>query len=151
MGKLLTSECFDHFLMLEAQIVTANSYTIDGHIQKDFYTQEEWEDESLSPDKISDWNGMRPVVHSLIKGKHTPVRFQIILQLSVKDRAEVLPEQESKDISTLLCTIRYENGQTVLISGVSYRSFSMDKEPERVWEKKLKDFLTENKIEFEET
>lgn len=149
MGKLLTSDCFDHFLMPEAQIVTANSYTIDGHIQKDFYTHEEWEN-GIGKEMISDWKGMRPVIHSLIRGKHTPVRFQIMLQLSAKDREDILPEQESGDINALLCTIRYEKGQTVLVSGAAYRTFSMDKEPERIWEKSLKSFLTENHIEFEE-
>ena len=36
-SKLFLGESFDAFLVREAQIVTYNSFTIDGHIRKNFY------------------------------------------------------------------------------------------------------------------
>ena len=49
MNKLLLSDHFDYFLLEEGTIVTANTYRIDGHVQKDFYTKEEQEDKTLCP------------------------------------------------------------------------------------------------------
>ena len=37
MNKLLLSNAFDQFLLSEAQILTASTFIIDGHINKDFY------------------------------------------------------------------------------------------------------------------
>ena len=42
MQKLLRSEIFDVFLLLEGTVITSCSYTIDGRLQKEFYTMEEW-------------------------------------------------------------------------------------------------------------
>lgn len=41
MNHLLVADTFENFLLAEATVSTANTYQIDGHINKDFYTQEE--------------------------------------------------------------------------------------------------------------
>ena len=43
MGKLLGTECFDSFLLEEAVITTYNTFRIDGRINREFYSDEEWE------------------------------------------------------------------------------------------------------------
>lgn len=155
MAKLLTADCFDSFLLTEAQIVTANSYTIDGRLQKSFFTTEEWQDQTIHPYEFAQWKDMRSVIFSLIKGKHTPVRMQIQLQLKPELTGVLLPggrsvQEETSLISSLQCQMRYENGQISLVSGVAYRSFSMDKEPEREWDNWIRHFLAEKGIAFEE-
>ena len=47
MAKLLNTEIFDVFLLEEAQIQTANTFIIDGHLNRDFYTKEELEESNL--------------------------------------------------------------------------------------------------------
>ena len=37
--KLFLGTDFDDFLLTEAKIVTFNSFTIDGHIRRGFYTE----------------------------------------------------------------------------------------------------------------
>ena len=37
MSHLLLSETFDNFYFIEGEIVTFNTFTIDGYIQKDFF------------------------------------------------------------------------------------------------------------------
>lgn len=39
MSQLLLSETFDNFSFIEGEIVTFNTFKIDGFIQKDFLTQ----------------------------------------------------------------------------------------------------------------
>jgi len=43
MKKLLLSQTFDRFLLLEGSITTFNTFHIDGRLQKSYYTQEEQE------------------------------------------------------------------------------------------------------------
>ena len=43
MNALLVSEKFDAFLVEDASVTTFNTFEIDGHIVKDFYTSEEIE------------------------------------------------------------------------------------------------------------
>ena len=44
MGKLLSSECFDSFLLTEAKVRTEATWTMDGRVNRDFFTSEEWEE-----------------------------------------------------------------------------------------------------------
>ena len=38
MGRLLGTEAFDAFLLAEASITTYNTFIIDGHMEKAFFT-----------------------------------------------------------------------------------------------------------------
>ena len=44
MAKLLLKEIFDEFLVIEAEISTDIRFSIDGHIQEEFFTIEEREE-----------------------------------------------------------------------------------------------------------
>ena len=55
MGKLLGTECFDSFLLEEAVITTYNTFRIDGRINREFYSDEEWENKETHPDEFSAW------------------------------------------------------------------------------------------------
>ena len=48
MNKLLLSQTFDNFLLVEGQITTYNTFHIDGRLQKDFFTAQEIEEGSLT-------------------------------------------------------------------------------------------------------
>ena len=48
MNKLLRTEIFDNFLLQEAVITKAASYVIDGHLQKDFYSSTELEENGIA-------------------------------------------------------------------------------------------------------
>ena len=52
MGKLLGTECFDSFLLEEAVITTYNTFRIDGRINREFYSDEEWENKETHPDEF---------------------------------------------------------------------------------------------------
>lgn len=153
MNKLLMGEGFDDFLMVEAQIVTANSMTIDGHLQKDFFTQEEWTDPVVRPYALSQWKSMRQTIVTLIKGKHTPVRMHIVLQWKPEAMEELLATHERADalglLDGLLLTVRYENGQISLVTGASYKSFTMDKEPEQIWDEECRKRLNTLDISYQ--
>ena len=55
MNALLVSEKFDAFLVEEASVTTFNTFEIDGHIVKDFYTSEEVEAADGALPVFSQW------------------------------------------------------------------------------------------------
>ena len=154
MGKLLTTDCFDSFLLEQATITTYNTFTIDGRLEKAFYTSEEWEDTSVRPYAFSCWTDIRPVCFSLIKGKKTPVHMKFILQLKPEKMQALLTQNElhvpDGFLNAFVITIRYgENGMTCT-TGVSYSDFWADKSPERLWDKAFLQFLDKAGIAVEE-
>ena len=66
MSQLLIKEAFDGLFLSEAVIKTANSYTISGELNKDFFSEEEWND--LPEKSYSRWSSVKPFCFRLIKG-----------------------------------------------------------------------------------
>lgn len=66
-SRLFIKEDFDSFWVREVNIVTYNSFTMDGHIRSGYYTEEEREEQRIG--EFSSWRQLRPFCFSLIKGK----------------------------------------------------------------------------------
>ena len=148
MNALLLSEHFDFFHIAEASITTFNTFHIDGHIVKDFYSPEE----EITSD-LSLWKDIRPICFQLIKGKRTPVSFRIILQASPeliqKLAASDACEVEANLIQSLTLNIRYEAGKATCITGTSFTTFLMDKTTDAVWDKYIRLFFEKSGIAYE--
>ena len=150
MAKLLGSSTFDDFLLQEATLQMGISYVIDGHINEAFYHTEEEEEAAGRPPFIP-YGEVRPTLFELIKGKRTPLGFQVVLQLSPKRSAILFPEGlDAHLIKGLIFNIRYDGTKVLITSGVSYFSFSLDKAPELIWDEALMNFLRSAGIIFEQ-
>ena len=49
MTKLLSGRTFDSFLLEEASLSIKTTWILDGKINRNFYSSEEWEDETNHP------------------------------------------------------------------------------------------------------
>lgn len=136
MKELLLSERFDDFFLLEAEIVTFNTFTIDGKIKKNFYSSEEAE---LITDTYSKYSAIKPHLLNIIKGKNTPLSFKIVL---IAPQKYYLDNDLNTDIKYVL-NIRFENGHIQLISAISRSDFTLDKESDHHWDKEV-GILVEN-------
>ena len=154
MGKLLASEAFDSFLLEEASISTYNSFLIDGHQNRDFYTNEEWEDKEIRPFDFTTWKQIRPICYSLIKGTKTPSAFKFILHLIPDYLASILKEQDTtvtpQQIKALVLTVKYDGTTLTLITGTAFHTFIMDKSVDVLWDNAVKSFLDKREINYEE-
>lgn len=153
MSRLLTSDCFDIFLLEQAVLTTCNTFTIDGHVEKDFFTSEEWEDVSICPYKFSCWSQIRPICFSLIKGKKTPVSMKYILRLKPEKMQQLLSSAElfvpDGFLDAFIVTIRYNDNGMSCTTGVSFSNFLPDKAPEHLWDKAFAQFLDKNSISYQ--
>lgn len=154
MSKLLATNCFDSFLLAEANISTAVEYTIDGHINKDFYTREELEDEQVCPYDFSPWSAMRPICYEIIKGKRSPSRFKFVFHLMPDYVPGVLKGADDSitpdQVKALVLTIKYENGAASIITGTAFHTFLMDKTLDAQWDKTMRQFLAKKGISYSE-
>ncbi len=154
MSKLLSSECFDSFLLEEATIRMAVTYSIDGHLNKDFYEEDVWNDANERPYDYQPWSELRDRCRAVIKGSRAPIFFQFTLRLKpefVPSTLKEVDEQATIDaISALAMNIRLENNQLHVVSGVSMKTFTLDKSADKIWDNTVKKFLTSKGIEYEE-
>lgn len=65
MQKLLLTDSFDRFYLLEGTVTTFNTFRLDGTLQKSYYTQEE--QEQIAGRSLSYWAEVRPFFLNLIK------------------------------------------------------------------------------------
>lgn len=137
MAALLMQEEFDEYLLQEAEIVTYNSFRMDGHIQKGFYTADEYE--AMEAPRLSEWRKLRPFCFELIKGSKTPVRFRIVLRAKNQLAERLLEESEAglapENIDGLYLNIVYENGGLQCVTATSLNIFTMDKTLEKAWDR----------------
>lgn len=151
MNRLLAGDTFDIFLLEEAVISTAITYTIDGHINTDFYPAEERE--SIT-DEFRPWSELKGLCFNLIKGRRTPLYFKFVLHLKPEKTNTLLSKEhssvDSSQVRGLILTIKYEGSKVILTTGTSYHTFVMDKEPDRIWDKAIIKYLSDKEIPFEE-
>lgn len=154
MAKLLATDTFDCFLLAEAVITTYNTFMIDGHLIKEFFTGDVNDDAALPEQEFSDWKDMRGLCFDLIKGKRTPVHFKIILHLKPALIEDILKQGESalslSDVKAFVLNLRYDGSTLTCITGTAFHNFVLDKTPDRLWDEYISGFLTKNGIAFEE-
>ena len=152
-GKLLSSDCFDSFLLEEGSVSMAATLTVDGHLNRAFYTEETWNDPAVRAYDMAPWGTLRPLFHEFIKGKQAPASFRFVLHLR-PDRIPALLTQGGAtiapaEIRALLITVRYDGEKATVVTGVSTHAFTMDKSADAVWDKAVQKFFSARGIAYE--
>ena len=108
MSQLLIKEAFDGLFLSEAVIKTANSYTISGELNKDFFSEEEWNE--LPEKSYSRWSSVKPFCFQLIKGSKVPSYMKMVFLLPPEQVTKLLSDNQTAltpdDINGLFLNIR---------------------------------------------
>ena len=146
MKHLLSGDTFDIFLLEEAVISTANTYTIDGHINLDFYPPEERSPEAV-PYEFRPWTELKGLCFDLIKGKYTPLFFKFVLHLMPLNTSRLTQDADNADkLKALILNIRYDGNKILLTTGTSYRTFVPGREIDMNWDHFLCTYLEEKAL-----
>ncbi len=146
MKSLFFGQVFDEFLFLEGSITTSCVYTVDGRLQKSFYSTEEYD--SLTEPKIAVWKDIKPVFAMIAGENHAskpPVDLSITLTLSpaqteklvAASGSDILPE----NVEGLHLNIKYKNDILTCITATSLKIFTLDKSLEHYFDKYTANFL----------
>lgn len=148
--QLFVGDTFDNWLVREANIITFNTFTIDGHIRLGYYSERELEENKI--EELSFWKVLKPICYSLIKGKKLPESFQITLQLPPTEVDEFLRNAQLDftvdQINGLYMNIRYENNAIHCITGTSLNIFTLDRQIEIEWDEATRLFFKDHQIPF---
>lgn len=145
---LFIGELFDSFLVREVNIVTFNSFTIDGHVRQGYYSDEELEENQI--EEFSAWRTVKPICFSLIKGKRLPESFRMVFLMAPAARERFTkshaPNLSPEAVGGLYLNVRYENGELTCVTGLSMNLFTMDKSMEKEWDDSVELFFKKNGI-----
>ena len=148
MAKLLLSETFDSFLLIEGEVTTFNTFHIDGYLHKEFFPENE-----MPTTEYTLWKDMRDHFFSLIKGKKTPLNFKFVLGLSESNIAKLIQQQgldfELEDVRGLYMNLKFDGQKLQCITGTAMTLFTMDKSLEQAWDIMVQRFFTQKEIAYE--
>lgn len=157
MNVLLLSEKLDSFLVEEVEITTCNTFRIDGHTVKEFYSDSELDELEAAGKPVGDfsiWETLRPICFGLIKGKRTPVSFKVTFHADRKLIDEICARDDcdiqSNLVRSLALNIRYSGGKVSCVTAGALNTFIMDKSLDRAWDSYVKLLFCDMQLDFEE-
>lgn len=148
MKHLLIQETFDQFLLMQGSVSTYITYDIDGKVNKDFFG-DEYESSEVYGYNYTPWAHEKNLIWSLIKGKHTPSSFKFVLHIKDEEMSQILKDISpaiTNNINALVITIRYDERGLFITTGLSTKSFLLDKTAEEAWDEWIKQFFTKNDL-----
>lgn len=154
MNKLLVGDTFDNFLLVEAIISTNVTYTVDGKLNKDFFSDEELSEIVPADERFTPFSILKPVCFDLIKGKRTPLSFKFTFQMSHENMVNTINSIDSgfsaNDVTAIFLHLKFEDQKLICTNGISYSTFVLDHTLDHEWDRLLQKFLKYHQIAFED-
>ncbi len=158
MKKLLTGDTFDTFLLSEASVTTFTTFVIDGTWHPDYYDpspgSQEHQTGQENPPAALTWNLVRPIIFQIIRGRHTPNSFRIVLRLADYNTEHLLHSSglpiEADQVGGLFLNLSYQNGEASCTTGTSMKVFTLDKSLDRIWDDMVIRFFRSRQIIIEQ-
>ena len=153
MSRLFSGNTFDSFLLTEGTLQMGVTWQVEGKLNRGFFEKSAWEDPEQRPYEYITWSEVRPSLRELIRGKKAPVSFRFVLHLKPELMEKMLQKEGDSEllscVSAFVLTIRYKEGQVSLLSGISMKSFTLNKNADILWDKAIRRFLQAKEIAFE--
>ena len=153
MNRLLKSDLFDPFWVVEVSITTYNTFLIDGSLHRDFLDSSALEILDKTKRTHSLWREVKPFCLSIIRGKHTPLHFKIVFLLSRKNVEKLLQDHPlgltTEDIFGLFVNFQYDGTHLTCTTGTSLKTFTLDKTLDHVWDDLIQKFFKQQKIPYQ--
>lgn len=148
MLHLFSKETFDAFWLYESKIKMSVAYMIDGELNIDFLDQEE--KEILEGRTYALWKEQKQIAFSMIRGHRTPEMMQIILMLSPANTEKMILQNnlpiKPSDVRGLFLNIYFKQGKLSCTTGVSLKTFHLEKSLEHLWEDMIQKYFKQKGI-----
>lgn len=131
MQLLFQTNTLDAYAFVSSELKTDMSYTIDGRIQRSFFSDEEIETLNLTQYTHLPWKLAKERIFSLIRGRKIPSNLKIVLRLCEADMTSFLSCANSSltpaDINGIFLNILFGENHLTITTGISYKIFTLDK------------------------
>lgn len=142
MTKLLAADTFDTFLFSEGTVTTFTTFAMDGTWHPEFFGEKEHTPLT--------WKLMRPVIYSLVRGKHTPIQMRIVLKLADYNVESLLRQSglslASEQVDGLFLNLNYGKDEVSVTTGTSLKIFTLDRSLDRIWDDMVRKFFLSRRI-----
>ena len=142
MAALLTRDTFDAFETVSGSVTTYAVFSVDGQWHGGFFGDD------AAAHSFTPWSLLRPHFLSVIRGKNTPLAFQFVFrlpddQLAALVEKEAISAEETANITGLLINLSFDGTSILFTTGISHRTFSMDRTLERAWDRYAEQLFAE--------
>lgn len=148
MLHLFSKETFDAFWLYEAGVKMGVSYVIDGLLNQDFYDTEERE--NLDGRTYALWKEQKQIVFAMIRGHKTPENMKIVLMLSKENTEKMILQNNLpihlEDVRGLFLNIHFRDGILNCTTGVSLKTFTLEKSLDYVWDEMVRKYFKYQQI-----
>lgn len=146
MNQILLCDTFDNFAFLEGEIITSNKYNIEGKLHPDYFDEK--------PNRIySYWYEVKEYCLSIIKGKRTPLSFQLVFALSKEQIDRFISfsnlNHSAGEIAGLYLNFRFDGTSLYMVTGTTLADFTLDKTIERAFDEYACNFFKQCSIGVE--
>lgn len=100
----------------------------------------------------SKWKEIKSFCFSIIRGKRTPLQFKIIFQFTPEQLSLITDTEENEDFSSvrsLFLNLQYKNNTLLCTTGISQKTFSLDKTTEQQWDAAVRFFFASHSIDYD--
>ena len=144
MSLFLGGTLFDEYSLVEAQITTFCTFSIDGRYEALF------EDAPPGETSYVRWSKLKEHCFSIIRGKKTPLFFKFVFFYPEEELPKLLGSLDTSlgisEVKGLCLNLRYDGTNLVLTTGTSLKVFSMDRSADRAWDDYVRRLLMERDI-----
>ena len=154
MSAFLIGSFLDDYALIEAQITTFCTFSIDGRLEREFFSDPQNEAFSFDPAKETadsgnlhepveyvSWRHVKERCFDAIKGKRTPLSFKFVffypgVRLSgflASHDITVKPEL----VLGLCLNLRYDGTNLLLTTGTSMKAFTADRSADQAWDREV--------------
>ena len=151
MHGILNGNMFDKFYIVDGEIQTFTEFHLGGYLNRPYFDSEEWD--ALEGREYCLWSEVKPFAFQIIRGHKLPVKFKFVFQLSKENTRWLIEKHKlavrEEDISGLYMNITYEHQKLECTSGISFKTFIMDKTLEWCWDETVRQYFRQNHISVE--
>lgn len=142
LNGLFTEERYESFYLFSVKLDSNISYEMDGKINKEFYSEEEYG--QLENKEYICWKNIKKSVLGFMSNGKLPVKMKLILMFN-KDNVNRLIEMNNipihpDNVRALFMNILYSDNRLSITTGTSLNVFTMDKTLEDLWDKTVEKY-----------
>lgn len=151
MSAFLIGSLFDDYSLIEAQITTFCTFSIDGRLEKEFgkeagpFPEEDAGEAVSGPVEYVRWEQVRERCFSVIRGKNTPLFFKFVFfypkeKLGAFLQRSGVPLKEEQ-LAGLCLNLRFDSSGLILTTGTSLKFFTPDRSADHAWDEYVRQLL----------
>lgn len=152
MSHLLVKNTFDSLLLYKAELSMSYSFTLDGSVNKSFYSEDELN--GLEHKEYTQWSTIKSFCYSFIKGSKVPTGMKVIFIMSDDVTSQILKDSGSslknEDVEGLFINVNYKDDAVSIVTGTSFKEFSLDKSVDKAFDNYVRQLLEQHEIPYVE-